>query len=84
MGKHLNPRNDLCKYEPRIFPLDIGGTGQSRWHADEQGGQDQESGQVHRHDRFEEELLEEVGGVHDAEHQDGWQVDPGVVFKLFL
>ena len=63
----LNPRDDQCKYEPQIHHLDIGGTGQSRWYADEQGGQDQ-------HDRFGEELLEEVGCLDDPEHQDSVQV----------
>ena len=72
---NLNPRNELRKDEPHIDHLHVSGAGQSRRHTDEQGGQDQESGQVHRHDRFEEELLEEVGCVHDAEHQDGRQVD---------
>ena len=72
---NLNPGNELRKDEPDINHLHVSRAGQGRWHADEQGGQDQESGQVHRHDRFEEELLEEVGCVHDAEHQDGWQVD---------
>ena len=37
--------------------------------ADEQGGQDQEGGEVHCHDRLEEEVLEEVGRVDDDQHQ---------------
>ena len=43
--------------------------------ADEQGGEDQEGSQVHRHSRLEEEVLEEVGGVDDDEHKDGGQID---------
>ena len=43
--------------------------------ADEQGGQDQEGGEVHCHYRLEEEVLEEVGGVDDGEHEDGGKVD---------
>ena len=38
---------------------------------DEEGGEDEEGGQVHRNNRLEEEVLEEVGGVHDAEHLRG-------------
>ena len=73
---NLNPRNELRKDEPHINHLHVSRAGQGRWHADEQGGQDQESSQVHRHDRFEEELIEEVGCVDDAEQQDGMQGDP--------
>ena len=43
--------------------------------ADEQGGQDQEGGEVHCHDRLEEEVLEEVGGIDDGEDEDGGEVD---------
>ena len=38
---------------------------------DEEGGEDEEGGQVHRDNRLKEEVLEEVGGVDDAEHLRG-------------
>ena len=71
---------DLCKWnqlredEPDINHLDIGGGRQRLGHADEEGGQHQLRGQVHRHHRLEEEGLEEVGGVHDGEDEDCGEV----------
>ena len=59
--------------EPDINHLDIGGGRQRLGHADEECGQHQQRGQVHRHHRFEEERLEEVGGVDDAEDEYGGQ-----------
>ena len=56
--------------EPDINHLDIGGGGKRFGHADEEGGQHQQRGQVHRHHRLAEEGLEEVGGVHDDEDED--------------
>ena len=60
--------------EPDINHLDIGGGGKRFGHADEEGGQHQQRGQVHRHHCFKVEGLEEGGGVHDEENQDCGQV----------
>ena len=59
----------MRKYEPDVDHLDVGGLGQASGDADEQGGEHQEGGQVHRHRRLEEEVLEEVGRVDDDQHQ---------------
>ena len=67
---NLNKRNQLSEDEPDVDHLDIGGGGQRLGHADEEGGQHQQRGQVHRHHRLEEEGLEEVGGVHYDEDED--------------
>ena len=64
----------MREYKPDVYHLDIGGGGQRLGHADEEGGQHQQRGQVHRHHRLEEERLEEVGGVDNAEDEDCWQV----------
>ena len=66
----LSKGNQLSEYEPDVDHLDIGGGGQRLGHADEEGGQHQQRGQVHRHHRLEEERLEEVGGVDNAEYED--------------
>ena len=60
--------------EPDINHLDIGGGRQRLGHADEECGQHQQRGQVHRHHRLEVERLEEGGGVHDEENQDRGQI----------
>ena len=65
----------MRKYEPDVDHLDVGGLGQAAGDADEQGGEHQEGGQVHRHRRLEEEVLEEVGRVDYGEDKDGRQVD---------
>ena len=78
--EYLKCERDLCKWnqlredEPDINHLDIGGGRQRLRHADEECGQHQQRGQVHRHHRLEVEGLEEGGGVHDEENQDRWQV----------
>ena len=72
---NLNPGHCLGKDQPDVDHLDVGGLRKAPWDADEEGGEDEEGGQVDRDDRLEEELLEEVGRVHDGEDQDGWQVD---------
>ena len=64
----------MREYKPDVYHLDIGGGGQRLGHADEEGGQHQQRGQVHRHHRLEVEGLEEGGGVHDEENQDRGQV----------
>ena len=64
----------MREYKPDVYHLDIGGGGQRLGHADEEGGQHQLRGQVHRHHRLEEEWLEEVGGVDDGEDEDGREV----------
>ena len=69
----LCKRNQLSKDQPDVDHLDIGGGGQRLGHADEEGGQHQQRGQVHRHHRLEEERLEEVGGVDNAEDEYGGQ-----------
>ena len=65
----------MRKYEPDVDHLDVGGLGQAAGDADEQCGQHQEGGQVHRHRRLEEEVLEEVGRVDYGEDEDGGKVD---------
>ena len=61
---YLNKRNKLCKDEPVLNPLDVGGGGQLVEDADQQGGDGQHHGQVHG-DGGVEELwqLEEDGDV---------------------
>ena len=85
----LCKRNQLSKDKPDVDHLDIGGGGQRLGHADEEGGQHQRRGQVHRHHRLEEEGLEEVGGVHDDKDEDCGEVggenlinDPSVHYNL--
>ena len=60
--------------KPDIDHLDVGCRGQRLGDADKQSGQDQECGQVHCDHRLEEERLEEVGGVHDEQDEDGREV----------
>ena len=67
---YLKERNQLSKYEPNINHLHIGSLGESAWHADEEGGQDQLGCQVDSHHGFEEEILEEVCCVHDGEDEE--------------
>ena len=57
MGMHdyLGKGNQLSKDEPDVYHLDIGGGGQRLRHADEEGGQHQQRGQVHRHLSLEKE-----------------------------
>ena len=64
----------MREYKPDVYHLDIGGGGQRLGHADEEGGQHQQRGQVHRHHRLEVERLEEGGGVDDEENQDRGEV----------
>ena len=59
----LSKGNQLSEDKPDVDHLDIGGGGQRLGHADEEGGQDQQRGQVHRHQGLKEEWLEEVCGV---------------------
>ena len=63
----------MREYKPDVYHLDIGGGGQRLGHADEEGGQHQQRGQVHRHHRLEEERLEEVGGVDNTQDEYGGQ-----------
>ena len=63
---NLNKWNQLSEYEPDVDHLDIGGGGQRLGHADEEGGQHQQRGQVHRHHCFEEEWVEEVGSIDNS------------------
>ena len=65
----------LSEDQPDVDHLYVGGLWKASCHADEQGGQDQQRGQVHRHCRLKEEVFEEVGGVDDDEHKYGGQVD---------
>ena len=51
---YLNKGNKLCKDEPVLNPLDVGGLGQPGHNADEQGGRGQHHRQVHRDCRVEE------------------------------
>ena len=71
MQEDLKEWNDLSKDQPNINHLDIGCGGETAGDTDKEGGEDEEGGQVHRNNRLEEEVLEEVGGVHDAEHLRG-------------
>ena len=70
---YFSKRNKLSKDEPDVNHLDIGGGGQRLGHADEEGSQHQQRGQVHCDLSLEEERLEEVGGVDDAEDEYGGQ-----------
>ena len=45
--------NQLAEDEPDVDHLDVGGLGKASCHADEQGGQHQQGGEVHRHCRPE-------------------------------
>ena len=63
---NLCKRNKLSKDEPDVDHLDIGGGGQRLGHADEEGGQHQQRGQVHRHHRLKEEWFEEVGSIDNS------------------
>ena len=51
---HLNKGNKLCKDEPVLDPLDVGGLSQPGHDADEQGGRGQHHRQVHGDRRVEE------------------------------
>ena len=62
--------NKLSKNEPNVNHLDIGGGGQRLGHADEEGGQHQQRGQVHCYLRLEEEGLEKVCSVDNAKDKD--------------
>ena len=67
---YLNKRNKLCKDEPVLDPLDVGGLCQPGHHADQQGGGGQHHRQVHRDRRVEEVgQAEEGGGVADGDQQ---------------
>ena len=66
---------NLGKDQPHVDHLDVGRLRQAAGDADEEGGEDQQGGQVHRHDRLEEEVLEEVGCVDDDEDKDSGKVD---------
>ncbi len=60
--------------KPNIDHLDIGGRWKRLGDADKQSGQDKEGCQVHRDNSLEKEGLEEVGGVHNEEDEDCWEV----------
>ena len=66
----LCKRNQLSKDKPDVDHLDIGGWGQRLGHADEEGGQHQQRGQVHCNLRLKEEGLEKVGSVNNAKDED--------------
>ena len=54
--------------------LDIGGGGEGVGDGDEERGEDQLGGEVHRHHGLEEERFEEVCSVDDKEDEDTWKV----------
>ena len=64
----------MSEDKPDVNHLDIGGGGQRLGHADEESGQHQQRGQVHRHHRLEEEWLEKISGIDNAEDEDSGQV----------
>ena len=79
--------------EPNVDHLDVGRRGQALTHADEQGGDHEQHGDVGRDEPLEEELLEVVGhvadDVDDQGRQEGGQddaqqppLDRHLVFKI--
>ena len=64
----------LCKDQPNVDHLDISRLREAVGHADEQGGEDEKGGHVHRDYRFKEKGLEEVGGIDNDEDQESWKV----------
>ena len=68
---YLNKGNKLCKDEPVLDPLDVGGLSQPGHDADEQGGRGQHHRQVYGDRRVEEVGKSEVGGgTADGDQQD--------------
>ena len=73
--QHLNKRNHLGKYQPNINHLHIGCGGEALGDTDEEGGEDEEGGQVNSHHSFEKEIFEEICSIDNDEDEDGWKVD---------
>ena len=71
---YLCEGNQLSEYEPDIYHLDIGGGGEGLGHADEEGGQHKQRGQVYCNLRLKEKGLEVVCGVDNAKDEDGGKV----------
>ena len=46
----LNPGNHLGEDQPQVDHLHVGRLWKAAWHADEQGGQDEQGGEVHGDD----------------------------------
>ena len=70
--EHLHQRHEEGAEQPEVDHLDVGGGGQRVGDADEDGGEDEEAGQVDRHRCLKEEGLEVVGGeAHDADEAGG-------------
>ena len=75
MENDLGKGNELAKDEPDVHHLDVGGGRETASHTDEQGGEDQEGGQVDSDDGFEEKLLEKVGAVDDDHDEKGRDIN---------
>ena len=65
----------LGKDQPNVDHLDISRLRKAVGHADEQGGEDEKGGHVHRDYRFKEKGLEEVGGIDNDENEHCGQID---------
>ena len=71
LEQHLHKWDHQGEDEIDIYHLDVGGGWQAVAHIDEECGQHQHGGQVHRHCGLEEERFEEGGGVADHIEQHG-------------
>ena len=67
MKDDLTERNQLCKYQPDVNHLDIGGGWQAARDTDEEGRENEECCQVDRDDGLKEERFEEVCGINHGE-----------------
>ena len=47
--KHLHPGHCLGEDQPHVHHLDVGRLRKAPWDADEESGEDEEGGQIHRH-----------------------------------
>ena len=66
--------NQLGEYQPDVDHLHVGGGGEGVGDGDEERGEDQLGGEVHRHHGLEEERFEEVCGVDNTEDEDSWEI----------
>ena len=65
----------LCEYQPDVHHLEIGCGRKALRDTDEEGGEDEEGGQVDSHHSFEKEIFEEICSIYNDEDEDGWKVD---------
>ena len=65
----------LGKDQPNVDHLDISRLRKAVGHADEQGGEDEEGGEVDRDNGFKEKLLEKVGAVDNYHDEEGGDIN---------